>query len=691
MQPKHPPLQSTSSSHDDVHELIHLDDALERHLSKILDQESERLSSLLIAHDIIPNENQMMMEQEPKVAQGGGDVFSDALYRIMSSDEYARLCHELQQDSFRPPPLLRPPVSLSSNRYNGGKRSFSLFDDMAQNIYSSGHHPGGAVNIRDLLECHGNMDELLKRSMNCNAQDLILDFNTTQHEIETLANHLYHGLKLEMVTREDISNDVQISTMGGTRDTFLGLHQKWFRECVVEDESLSFAFRMVQNVMFLSGNGHCKKEECLVLLVNAAKEMMYSIMERWTDVGMFQQEWFNVVYIWIRCSFRRRVQRSPHDVHTVHAIWSRVDPWASLLDLSLKCMSSTWMIQLLLIKTQLVGYLLHVLVHAPHCVTCKAEDDCMLQKNENVVSNRDGLLIFHTIAMLRIIIFSSSSLTWFYPHGDMIDLNAQAQPQPQPQPRQVCDEAEEEELTLEMIKEELRGIHDRNVEELNQCVVEYSSQTLPCRNVQYFMAPFLVLIEIGLTDIQGHDSENQHVMRHHHHSTQVLLKWSAECLGHILCTGLQHQEEIFCSAIHSFFELVSKISKTCINCNELPLGAVACFNVVTQVSQSSQKDVWCRHVARCVQDVIVPFIDALSDMTTIINFESWNEALKVLEPILNHYHAYSSHISMERIRELLSNYRKAAMNSGNDWHSIWIMIHSTKVGQDVLKKIDDAF
>jgi hypothetical protein len=661
-------MQPSKSS---IHDLIHLDDALERHLSTILDQES---------CSILDDSKRSNGNDDTSISPDNDPSFStvsDAVSRIKSSDGYKNLVNEIQQANFPPPPSL-------SNQRKTQVKSFSLFDGIQSSTGGGGVGQAGNlsfvtslpsisaahnfVNVRDILESNLNLAEMLVKAMDASVLDLILDFNTTQHEIELLAKHLYSGLQLEVGS--ELQNVARKQNSSVSNETYLELHQKWFHDCMMEDEALSFAFLLVRNVVLVSAaNGVTTSCESRLKLVHLVKEMLTLIMQKWSDVGMFQREWFQLVYLWIRCSFHssmHNVSKCPNIavavVNSVHGTWAQVDPKGSLFDLCLKCINSTWMIQLLFIKTRLVEYMRSVLLYGFE--RHPMQHDSQQERDDDTLDF--GSLLCHTISMFRTVIVHSSPMIMF--HVKDMDVYA--------------DASMEVPLTLEIINDELCWIQ-KHEENIKKWIVELSTQKkLSHEDIQYIVAPFLVLMEIGLTETRGdndlvaHDDlySSQKAANHIVTGDEYLVKRSAECLIHIMqsCGNSSSLQAIFNQVAKDFFGMAPKILSCCSGRTEpLPLAVVEYVHVITQVSKCEwvwQNDDWCKQATTVVRDVLSPLVRELSVLeNTRISFKSWNQLLGVLEPILihpKHHHPQQNQYNelMGSVSTLLSDYAKVVKN-----------------------------
>jgi hypothetical protein len=631
-----------------IHDLIHLDDAVERYISSILDQES---STIILAH----HQKRANGNDVTSMSPDHDPLLSDALSRIKSSNEYKRLVDEIKQANFPPPPF-------RANQRKVHAKSFSLFDDHG---VSSSSEVGGNVqeggsalsfatslplmgskflNIRDVLECHTNLDELLVKAMDASVQDLILDFNTTQHEVELLANHLHRGLEVE-VARE--SQNVITATTEQTsgsipHGTYFGLHQKWFHDCMMEEEALSFAFLLVRNVILVSVRDGITYDSRLKL-VHLIKEMKTLIMmNRWSDVGMFQREWFQLVYLWVRCSFAKstpvykvstRENNVPSAVNSVHWIWVQVDPKGALFDLCLKCINSTWMIQLLFIQTRLVEYIRSVLLQGLECHPVL--HDPQLEKIDDALNF--GSLLCHTMSMFQTVILHSSPTVLFHLKDVHVYANA-----PKDAP-----------VTLEMINNEQCWIqkHDTKMKER---ILELSMEKLSNENIQYIVAPFLVLMEIGLSPTyKGNDSDQRILAQDNLSSCQTiatcnntagdeyLVKLSAKCLRHILqsCGNKQQHQVIFNQVAKNVFGIASKIPLLACDNGQtasLSLAVVEYINILSQVSYKCdwvrQNDEWRKEVTKVVRKILSPLFHEVSMLqNTGIDIDAWKELLDFLQ------------------------------------------------------------
>eukprot|EP00557_Chaetoceros_sp_GSL56_P009306 CAMPEP_0176499780 /NCGR_PEP_ID=MMETSP0200_2-20121128/13130_1 /TAXON_ID=947934 /ORGANISM="Chaetoceros sp., Strain GSL56" /LENGTH=678 /DNA_ID=CAMNT_0017898263 /DNA_START=88 /DNA_END=2124 /DNA_ORIENTATION=- len=657
-----------------IHELIHLDDALERHLSTILDQESSNILAKSSEKAKASNDDASMSpEHDPSF------FISDALSRIKSSDEYKNLMHEIKQGDFPVPPITNPRKVQP--------KSFSLFDNGM--IQSSSDAGGGFqgdnlsiatstplsagifsrkfVNIRDILECHENLEEMLAMASGASVQDLILDFNTTQHEIELLADSLHRGLEKEFISDGQMIATEQNSD--NSNRTYFGLHQKWFHECMMDEEALTFAFMLVRNVIMVSTGSSSTLYDSRLKYVLLIKEMMTSIIkQRWNDFGIFQREWFKLVYLWVRCSFQGSMNKevsSGNIVASVHGAWAQVDSKGSIFSLCVKCINSTWMIQLLFIKTCLVEYIRSVLMHGFDC-------NAVRSSSENVGGDDAldfGSLLCHAISMLRTIIVHSSCMTLFHlkdihhVYGDV-------------------STTEVVPLTIATIENELCWIQQHEIQVKQQIIQLSMEKPLSNQDIQYIVAPFLVLMEIGLIDIK----ENEDLMvqsSHEHKSNQFdggdeyLMKMSAECLIYILQScGKSSLQGVFNQISIHFFGLASKILVTCSGrVVSLPLAVVEYVHVIAQVSSNCdwvwENENWYKGATTVVTDVLSPLVlelPVLQKSPTRFSFNAWNQIVRDLELLLrSHYQASSSsslqhhdnrHHFMDCVNTLLSDYAK---------------------------------
>lgn len=640
-------MTNMQQSKPSIHDLIHLDDAVERYLSTILDQES---ITILAHHQKRANGNDVT-----SMSPHHDPLLSDALSRIKSSNEYKSLVDEIKQDNF-------PPLPFLSYQSKVNVKSFSLFNDHG---VSSSSEVGGNVQeggaalsfatsfplmgstfltIRDVLECHTNLDELLAKAMDASVQDLILDFNTTQHEVELLANHLHRGLEMEVAREnQNLITVITEQTSGSiSRGTYFDLHQKWFHDCMMEEEALSFAFLLVRNVILVSVRNGITYDSRLKL-VHLIKEMKTLIMmKRWSDVGMFQREWFQLVYLWVRCSFARstpaykvstRENNVPSAVNLVHWIWVQVDPKGALFDLCLKCINSTWMIQLLFIQTRLVEYIRSVLLQGLECHPVL--HDPQLERNDDALDF--GSLLCHTMSIFQTVIVHSSPTVLFHLKDVHVHANA-----PKDAP-----------VTLEMINDEQCWIQKYDTK-IKEWILELSVEKLSKENIQYIVAPFLVLMEIGLTPNNKGGESDQRVRAqgnlcsyqtiatcNNTAGDEYLVKLSAQCLGHILqsCGNKPQHHVIFNQVAKNVFGMASKIPMLACDNGQtasLSLAVVEYINILSQVTSKCdwvrQNDEWRKEVTKVVRKCISPLFHEVPMLQNIgIDIDVWKELLEFLQ------------------------------------------------------------
>ncbi len=442
----------------DKQAMIYIDHMIERHLGPTLDQTSASLlvsnaphhhiSSPFDAHanasiDACSNSNTLAEHK------GLPDVeIENVLGHIRTTSEYRNLVKELEQ---RPPPILLQKKPKKT-------QSFSLFDMMDAQAFG-GAGAGGSLslppNVRDVIDCQ-DPKEFFEKCDNAMVQDLILGFNTTEAEVQQLSVRLH----------EHLLEECQQTVCDERTPFFLNLHRKWVKDCTKSEESISFAFQLVSNVILVSSNPSTYSPHIKNVVVSL-KDMLECILDQWSDTSKFQKAWLEILYLWIKCSFSFGAEET-------HLAWAYCDTKGYFFQRCLASVNSTLMIRFVVEKTGLMAYIQQML---------STGWNSWHEVNTNV-DNRSprGVALYHSICVFKIVILNLSVWSISYTDDECLDDG-------------VVVKASIP--TLATLPDELRW-----VEEIDQEMKKVSSvvDTIPtcALVVNYLLRPFLVLLEIDM-------------------------------------------------------------------------------------------------------------------------------------------------------------------------------------------------
>ena len=404
--------QSSESDEERCNRIIHINKAIERHLEEALDKSS---ASIFAAKCDEPttttgsectddyeagNDHDQMQMQMPMPMQ-----MQKELDRIKESTGHQNLVHELMQN---------PPAKILHKKPKK-TTSFSLFDMMDAAAAHGGSGSGSLLslpaNIRDVLGCQ-NPKEFLSKCNSSHIQDLILGFNTTQAEVHELSTMLHTHLVNECM--EDDTGSISSSSSS----SFLSLHKKWVDECRKDEESISFAFSLTCNIILVSSDQAITMAHRFEL-VRSTTNVFESLMSSWNDAPSYQKSLVEILYLWMKCSFHHGATSIDTSCTHLHIAWAYFDPKGKLFESYLACLNSTFMIRLLIEKTSIVSFIHEVLSQS----SCKDDSNDQIKAfggkdliiDGTSISNAKGLIMCHSLSILRIIIMNSSIWTFPYP------------------------------------------------------------------------------------------------------------------------------------------------------------------------------------------------------------------------------------------------------------------------------------
>lgn len=650
-----------------LHETIHINQAIERHLSQLLDQATTT-------------------DKKPLLE----DV-NTLLQQIQSSSNYAELVEALAHGKNIPPPR------IMQKKKQKQPASFSLFDLLASSstggpssFSGSTGGPKLPANIRDVLQCSSDLDFLQK----CNeslVQDLILGFNTTQGEVLSLANRLHRCLSMEFL----VEKTPEVDDGNGVQDheeplSFLGLHSNWVKECVKDEETISFAFLLVRNVILIScsdgtaitdtavdtdsNNSANFDHTCRTIsvkqrleIVKALKEMMECLMDSWNDTGSFQQSWLEIVYMWFRCSFTLTQKGNEHGYGNVHLAWALIDTKGTLFENCFKCISSTLKIRILVIKSGLVEYLMTVL----------SGGSCH-------IPSADGSVLFHSLSLLKTIVLHSS--VWTFPYPDSTSAKGANLEQTRTDP--TLDTLNDEFQWIQDIDDELKILSAENIKSPSQ------------REIQYLLAPFTSLLEIALCQKDIELDENGPKLSHTKSINlgkdlvhPYLIDICAQCITHILCSCARDKDLFTNGAMNSLLSVMKNMPKSYHTRSTLPAAVVACYIIITKVTDYGmwQNAMWARWVGKVVSVELPILIQFLPRSKGARPFDPWNLVMGVLVPILKHHDAFSEELPISMLRSIMSNYATSVVSSNtgckDDLAAFIRMISSSTNGRIILESM----
>jgi hypothetical protein len=644
-----------------LHKMIHMNEAIERHLSSLLDQAS----------------------LDGSVSSTDDEALNLLLHQLKSSKSYQDLIEDLASTDNPIPKILKKTTQKST--------SFSLFDLMA----GGGTNNQGLnlpANIRDVLQCTNSV-ELLETCRESLVQDLILGFNTTQGEVQALADKLYVGLQEEVQSSNKCTTGKQ-----GKQDTMpiLGLHTNWIKECVKDEETISFAFLLVRNVILISStststsihininieneNGAVSINEITAMsIVPALKEMMQNLMEAWNDTGAFQQSWLEIMHLWIRCSFALQ-----HKYGSIHSAWALVDAEGVLFNNCFNCISSAIKIRMLLLKTGLVEYLMDVLTKPP-----LGDTDKSLGLKDH--RGKEGLIMCHAISLLKTVVMNSS--VWIFPYPN---LNASVNVDADVGGVRAIP-------MLDTLKDEFHWI--QNIDEEMKVLSAENDKVPTEEDIQYLLAPYCSLLEIALdqeaTGMDDEDSASANLGKEQL-VNPYLIHTCEQCITHILCSSARDQDLFTNGAMLSFVNIMKHRRLSSFDRSSLPSAVVACYSIIAKVTEYGlwENDNWAKWVGAFISVELPDIIGLLSKLKSSGSFDSCRLVGGILCPILKHHDAFSDELPLPAIRMILCDYARAILraNTGkqDDLLPLIQMVSSSNQGRSILKSMQspstlDAF
>ena len=521
-------------------------------------------------------------------------------------------------------------------------------------------------------------------------QDLILGFNTTQGEVQALADKLYLSL------REEVQNTHECTRrQKQEKPSILGLHSIWIKECVKEEETVSFAFLLVRNVILISSTSmHSNSnsnintkmniekhtvvtnESTPISIVEALKDMMQNLMDAWNDTGSFQQSWLKIMHLWIRCSFSFQQEDG-----FVHSAWAHVDAQGILFDNCFKCISSTFKIRMLLLKTGLVEYLMDILTKTS---LVSADNSVGLTDHRE----EEGLFMCHVLSLLKTIVVNSSVWIFPYPTLNVTSTDADADRTGSPP-------------TLETLKDEFHWIE--NVDEEMKTLSTQHTKHPSIEEIRYLLAPFCSLLEIALcqqaTELDGDDSSLLHVKSASANLGKdlvhpYLIDTCEQCITHILCSSACDQDLFTNGSMISFLNTMKHTRATCCKRNSLPLAVIACYNIIANVTEYGlwKNDKWTKSVGTLISIELPYLIRLLPRRKVGGSFDSWNRLIGgILCPILKHHGAFSGELPISVLRKFLCDYGKSVLSfdtgSQDDLVPLIRMVSSSHRGRSILESM----
>lgn len=641
-----------------LHETIHINQTIERHLSQLLDQ-----ATITDQETLLDGENTLLQQ-------------------IQSSSNYAELSEAFANGKNIPPPRIMKKKKLKE------PVSFSLFDMLASSNTGGPSSFSESSNIRDVLYCSSDL-EFLQKCNQSHVQDLILGFNTTQGEVLSLANRLHRCLSMEFLMEKipEVGDGKSVQDLEEPL-SFLGLHSKWVKECVEDEETVSFAFLLVRNVILVTSSDGtaivdtavdtdsnksanfdhtCRKISFKQRLeiVKALKEMMEFLMDSWNDAGSFQQAWLEIVYLWFRCSFILKQKDNGH----VHMAWALMDTKGTLFENCFKCISSTHKIRILVLKSGLVGYLMTVLSGGSHL-------------DPDYTPSADGSVLCHSLSLLKTIVLHSS--VWTLPYPDSTSAKGANLEQTRTHP--TLDTLHAEFQWIQDIGDELKIMSAENIKSPSQ------------REIQYLLAPFTSILEIALCqsdiELDKNGPKLSHTMGNKLGKDLVhpyLIDICAQCITHILCSCARDKDLFTDGAMNSFVSVVTNMPNSYHNHNTLPSAVIACYSIITKVTQYGlwQNAVWARWVGKVVSVELPILIKVLPKLNGGRPFDPWNKVMGILVPILKHHDAFSAELPISMLRSIMSNYATSVLSSNmgckDDLAPFLDMISSSTNGRIILE------
>lgn len=549
------------------------------------------------------------------------DQLSEAVDRTISSSSFLTLLDSLQKDV---PPLLSNPKKKTEKP----KTSFSLFNmmdnqkDTSTSISLFDSMPRANLkppaNIRDILSI-SNIKSFCEQCQEVNLQDLILGYNTTQLEVQQLVNKCFEYLKLEMDTKAD-------------SDLMLNLHDKWIKDAITDEESISFAFLLTRNLIIASSTTTFEKDgmKKYINYVNTAIETLMSV---WNDGGAFQESFLELMYLWIQSHFMNQ---------DLWVLWAETDPNALLFENCGRVVNSPLKLELIWKKTGLLGYVLNI-------TKCKLDGDTEIAFDGSVG---------YAICLLKTILQSTSIVNFPFPTDDSI---------------------EKIQIDFENVDKELKWIQDIDDELQEYCNQEKRSCTP--EQIHTLISPFLSILKLDLTmngKIENVEIRTEKAVEHRNGQPRIhshLFDICEEAIIRILCGSSKNDNLFGTEAMSPFFHIVPSIQPFLKSRSSIPSSIVSYFNIIIVVTEFGlyKNEKWVKAVSKFFHDLIPFLIQNLVKLKGI-SMNPWNTMVKFMCTCMT-YSEFEAHIPksmvQKLVKEMVKQFRNANTYNENDLDDIY--------------------
>ena len=686
--------------HQHIQQLIHIDQAIERHLASALDDSSISISQSLqfrngsgenatkpVGFAAESNKDDPVgLEQEKKIEEELERIRASKLYKDMQKDLAAN-----------------PPLGILQKKEKPNKQSFSLFDIMG----AGGSGPGGSFslstlpprgNIRDVLDCRDRV-EFLSKCFEFTVQDLILGFNTTQNEVLQLSKLLYNHL-----LHECIGNQNEEISSSSPEKTFLTLHSEWIDKCSKDNECTAFAFLLLRNVILASG--HLSQLDtsiaCRFKVVKSMVKMFESIMVGlWNDTAAFQQAWSEILYLWLKCTFQLEQHQSKEGEPIVeasipgceiHLAWAYFDTRGRLFSLFLGCVNSTLMIQTMMNKARLVSYLIHVLSCGFSLQNHGYGDKITVDNGSIDIENAEGLVMYHSLSLLKSIIVHSSVWTFPSHRGDAI------------QDATCTEDAYSFELpTIETLENDFYWIQhfDQELKQLSTSKAEPPT----AEDVEYLLLPFTSLLEVGARSYASKARNAAPLVKkcqkveNLHPVDSFLIDLSTLSIKHIFRSCAQNLL-LLSNVMIPFLELSKGFAEESHSYSTLPDAITSYFGICKDAftiicwEKVDNTIIWEIAVQHPIQ-LLNKLIGRMPRLKSGLGLEEWNKMMMVIQPILEN-EILLDFVGKETLKILIQDYKNTAVmktntGSSDDLVPFMDMVGSSKEGSNILASMNTTF
>ncbi|GFH53384.1 predicted protein [Chaetoceros tenuissimus] len=510
--------------------------------------------------------------------------------------------------------------------------SFSLFDSMPRGNLKP------PANIRDFLSV-SNINSFCEQCHEVNLQDLVLGFNTTQLEVQQLAKKCFEFLKLEMDTK-------------GDTDSVLNLHEKWIKDSIIDEESISFAFLLTRNLIIASSTTTCEKDE-LKKYIDCVKHAIETLMSVWNDGGAYQESFLDLMYLWIQCHLMNQ---------DLWVQWAEIDSQGILFENCGRVVNSQLKLELIWKKT---GLLLHIL----DIVNYTLNGD-----TERAVDSTIG----YSLCLLKTILQSTSIVNFSFPSDDSIETKQQ--------------------VNFENVDRKLKWIQDIDDELQEYC----NQEKLPCtpEQIHTLISPFISILKLdltmngGLEDVNTRTEKGSETRNSQPHIHLHLFDTCEEAITRILCGLSKNNNLLDTGAMSPFFHIVPSIPTCLKSRSSIPSSIVSYFNIIIVATEYGLHghEKWVKAVSTFFHETIPFLIQNLVKLKGT-SMNPWNTIVKFMCTCMT-YSEFEAHIPKSMVQQLLKEMMKQFKNANtyneDDLDEIYNILECMKDGKDILNEVQSA-